>query len=379
MTASELQLRFCGICRCPLLLKNAVTFTEDRNSPQKEHITRKCFLVDLDVNSDGFTHEGRRCLGFGRCSGNFAGPKHCSHECRVEMPPGCDVSTPTGFPVGEITKKWRGPLVEFFTNADRFSVWCAVGHRLMITTTSAPHKTMAALPPATIRVQPGPQVQMMSVNGLAANNQAEIASLWMTVPQPIAGVPPGLEYLTMVDQIVVHQLLEFREIILNYQTRNKYVLLNANGEQEVLRITRPFKCCGGGDVDRYIDRIGSVVQRRACCASSFDVKDENDRLVLTIDGPFIACGRNVEFPVTTPSGTPSGSITKKWRGFLREMYTNADTFSVSFPLDLDVKSKALLLGATFMIMVEKGEISEPFTYNLSGVSQAILFKFCKIA
>ncbi|PIO54210.1 hypothetical protein TELCIR_24432, partial [Teladorsagia circumcincta] len=53
----------------------------------------------------------------------------------------------------------------------------------------------------------------------------------MTVPQPIAGVPPGLEYLTMVDQIVVHQLLEFREIILNYQTRNKYVLLNANGEQ----------------------------------------------------------------------------------------------------------------------------------------------------
>ncbi|KAK6011677.1 hypothetical protein OSTOST_23228, partial [Ostertagia ostertagi] len=65
-------------------------------------------------------------------------------------------------------------------------------------------------------------------------------------------------------------------------------------------------------------QIGSVVQRRACCASSFDVKDEGGQLVLTIDGPFIACGRNVEFPVTTPSGTPSGNITKKWRGFLRE-------------------------------------------------------------
>ncbi|KAK6024376.1 Scramblase, partial [Ostertagia ostertagi] len=86
-----------------------------------------------------------------------------------------------------------------------------------------------------------------------------------------------------------------------------------NFQNEVLRITRPFKCWGGGcggifagiDCCSYEcsieappgNVIGSVVQRRACCASSFDVKDDGGQLVLTIDGPFIACGRNVEFPV----------------------------------------------------------------------------------
>ncbi|KAK5983444.1 Phospholipid scramblase, partial [Trichostrongylus colubriformis] len=199
----------------------------------------------------------------------------------------------------------------------------------------------------------------------------------MNVSQPIQGVPPGLEYLTMIDRIVVHQLIELREIVLNYQTRNKYVLLNANGEQvyyafeesslcmrcwcdmhrsftmhivdnfgkEVLRVTRPFKCCGGGcygcfaciDCCTYEcsveappgNVIGSVVQRQACCASSFDVKNEGDQIILSIDGPFIACGRNVEFPIRTPSGASVGDITKKWRGLLRELVTNADTFSVS--------------------------------------------------
>ncbi|KAK5986276.1 Phospholipid scramblase [Trichostrongylus colubriformis] len=55
------------------------------------------------------------------------------------------------------------------------------------------------------------------------------------------------------------------------------------------------------------------------------------------------------FQVSTPSGASVGDITKKWRGLLRELVTNADTFSVSFPMDLDVRAKALLLGATFMI------------------------------
>ncbi|VDN34072.1 unnamed protein product [Cylicostephanus goldi] len=62
------------------------------------------------------------------------------------------------------------------------------------------------------------------------------------------------------------------------------------------------------------------------------------------------CGcQDKEFPVDTPTGENIGSITKKWGGCLREAYTDADIFSVTFPIDLDVTAKAVLLGATFLI------------------------------
>ena len=44
-----------------------------------------------------------------------------------------------------------------------------------------------------------------------------------------------------------------------------------------------------------------------------------------------------------------GKISKKWTGFIHEIFTDADIFGVSFPKDLDIKSKAILLGATILI------------------------------
>ncbi len=52
----------------------------------------------------------------------------------------------------------------------------------------------------------------------------------------------------------------------------------------------------------------------------------------------------------TPDGQIVGDITKQFSGLLREMYTNADNFGVKFPIDLDVKAKATLLGAVFLIV-----------------------------
>lgn len=45
-----------------------------------------------------------------------------------------------------------------------------------------------------------------------------------------------------------------------------------------------------------------------------------------------------------------GKISKKWAGFIRELSTNADKFGIQFPFDLDVKIKALMLGASFLIV-----------------------------
>ncbi|KHJ89797.1 Scramblase [Oesophagostomum dentatum] len=148
-------------------------------------------------------------------------------------------------------------------------------------------------------------------------------AIWMPLPQPIEGVPPGLEYLTMVDKIMVHQIYEVMELITGFETKNKYVLRNANGEQEVLLIRRPFKCCGGGCCGLFANF--------GCCATECIVESPPGNVVVT------------------PSGQEIGSITKKWGGWLREAYTDADIFSVTFPIDLDVHAKAILLAATFLV------------------------------
>ena len=48
--------------------------------------------------------------------------------------------------------------------------------------------------------------------------------------------------------------------------------------------------------------------------------------------------------------TPVGQIRKQWTGFVKEAFTDADNFGITFPMDLDVKVKATMLGAVFLIV-----------------------------
>lgn len=45
-----------------------------------------------------------------------------------------------------------------------------------------------------------------------------------------------------------------------------------------------------------------------------------------------------------------GKISKQWSGFVREYFTAADNFGITFPMDLDVKMKANMVGALFLIV-----------------------------
>lgn len=45
-----------------------------------------------------------------------------------------------------------------------------------------------------------------------------------------------------------------------------------------------------------------------------------------------------------------GRISKQWTGIVKEAFSDADNFGIQFPLDLDVKMKAVLLGACFLIV-----------------------------
>lgn len=48
--------------------------------------------------------------------------------------------------------------------------------------------------------------------------------------------------------------------------------------------------------------------------------------------------------------TVVGRISKQWSGLIKEAFTDADNFGITFPIDLDVRMKAVMLGACFLIV-----------------------------
>lgn len=190
------------------------------------------------------------------------------------------------------------------------------------------------------------------------------------------------------------QKVEMLEAFVGFETSNKYVVSNSMGQQvfylkedtdcctrqccgplrpfdmkvldnnnqEVMHFYRPlncdsclFPCClqelevsaPPGNV------IGAVKQDWTLCIPEFTIYARDKTTpILKIRGPFCTfsfCG-DVEFEVLDLTGGQKvGSITKQWTGLLREAFTDADNFGISFPMDLDVHAKATLLGALMLI------------------------------
>lgn len=106
--------------------------------------------------------------------------------------------------------------------------------------------------------------------------------------------------------------------------------------------------------------IGTVEQDWSIFSPSFSIKNEAGETVLKIEGPcctFSICG-DVEFKLMTLEGQQVGKISKQWSGFAREMFTDSDFFGINFPGDLDVRMKAVMLGACFLI------VSQTFVFHL---------------
>lgn len=208
-----------------------------------------------------------------------------------------------------------------------------------------------------------------------------------------SNVPPGLDYLVHVDQLIVKQKVEWLEAICGCETKNKYKVLNSMGQQiykasednncctrnclganrpfdmelvdnngtELIHLYRPFRCtscffpCFLQEMEVHSPPgtiIGTIEQEWSIVTPQYVVKDQNGDVALRIEGPlctFSLCG-DVEFNVLSPDGLNEvGKISKQWSGLLKETFTDADIFGISFPMDLDVRMKAVLLGACFLI------------------------------
>jgi len=98
--------------------------------------------------------------------------------------------------------------------------------------------------------------------------------------------------------------------------------------------------------------VGSVQQKMTKWTPEFWIKDASGNEILKIRGPCcqLRCCDDVEFKVLTLFGDQQiGKVTKQWSGPFKELLTDADNFYITFPMDLDVKAKATLLGALFLI------------------------------
>ncbi|KAJ8021274.1 Phospholipid scramblase 2 [Holothuria leucospilota] len=224
---------------------------------------------------------------------------------------------------------------------------------------------------------------------------------WM--PRPIINsCPPGLEYLSQIDQVVVKQVVELFEAFTDIDTKNRYVLTNSLGQQmyyayeesslcmrlccsqyrsfiihivdnagqEVIRVHRPFQLCAGCSVCIKGDNccayriavesppgtpVGYFHQSFSWWKPRFILQDATHTDIFKMDGPCCpcqcccGCTGDLNFRFQGMDGEYIGTVAKIWSGLVKEMFTKADTFSLTFPKDLDVKLKATMIGAMFLI------------------------------
>ncbi|CAH0558284.1 unnamed protein product [Brassicogethes aeneus] len=85
--------------------------------------------------------------------------------------------------------------------------------------------------------------------------------------------------------------------------------------------------------------VGRVDEEWSIFLPKYAVKNASGETVLRIEGPWfrMSCCDDVEFKITSADGSVQlGKISKQWSGLLKEMFTDADNFGITFPMNLDI-------------------------------------------
>uniref|UniRef100_A0A8C5ZRA4 Phospholipid scramblase n=1 Tax=Marmota marmota marmota TaxID=9994 RepID=A0A8C5ZRA4_MARMA len=159
-------------------------------------------------------------------------------------------------------------------------------------------------------------------------------------------------------------------VLTGFETNNKYEIKNSLGQRVYFAVEENDCCtrnCFGSARPftlKVLDNLGREVITLhrplacsscccPCCLQEFTIQNEKREDVLKITGPCVVCSccSDVDFEIKSlDEESLVGKISKHWTGFLREAFTDADNFGIQFPLDLDVKMKAVMLGACFLIV-----------------------------
>ena len=198
-----------------------------------------------------------------------------------------------------------------------------------------------------------------------------------------AGKNTGLQNLEQANSLIIRQQKEWGEILTGFETKNRYEVMDqmnnplaealeesdsvmatitrlflkalrpftmhlySPGGTGLYKLTRPFRfyfheldvCQSNGAP------LGKIKRRFAVLRRVYSVIDRNGNEIFELFGPLL---RPWTFQIKK-GGQELGKITKKWSGLVKESFTDADNFGISFPSGIDLSQKAVLLGAVFLI------------------------------
>jgi uncharacterized protein YxjI len=196
-----------------------------------------------------------------------------------------------------------------------------------------------------------------------------------------------LDTLLGARKLLVRQVKEWSEILLGYEARNHYEVLDEGGSvvarvaeegsgfgrwlgrqflgrcrratlhvlepggRELARIEKPFRWYFH-EVELAIDGqpAGRIVRRFTIFSDRFALMGADGRELISIERGFFDHFRFRGTFKVTMGGLEVARITKEWRGVLAEWFTDADLFGVEFLADdLDPAVRALLFAGTFLI------------------------------
>jgi uncharacterized protein YxjI len=189
-----------------------------------------------------------------------------------------------------------------------------------------------------------------------------------------------MERLSGAGGLVVSQKKEWGEILTGFETRNRYKVFDAAGQElfaaaeeggnillrwflkamrpfrvqirglddtGVMQVRRPFRFFFHEAVvsDATGRTLGTIRRQFALLRRIYSVTDDRGRELCQLFGPIL---HPWTFEVRQ-GGIEQGKICKKWSGLLKEGFTDADNFGVTFPPGWSNEHKALLLGAVFLV------------------------------
>lgn len=192
------------------------------------------------------------------------------------------------------------------------------------------------------------------------------------------------ETLLAARKLHVQQVLEGFEVVLGFETRNKYRIFDDNmqpiayaaeategifghlsrlflkhwrtfkvniysHERELMYVAKfPFRWFLKTMIleDHHGKSVGHMEQRFAIFSKKFDVYDSQGVLLANIKSPLLKAW-TFEF---MDHGRKVGTVQKKWSGGLTEIFTDKDNFVVSYAQpDLTLETKAMMLATCLMV------------------------------
>jgi uncharacterized protein YxjI len=189
-----------------------------------------------------------------------------------------------------------------------------------------------------------------------------------------------MDRLQSHDALAIHQRKEWGEILSGFETRNNYAVSAPDGAdvyavgesggsflvRVFLKALRPFTLTVVGldgtpafEIRRPFRFFfheatiydctntlqGTVRREFSLLRRRYTVRGADGHETFTLLGPLL---HPWTFEIQR-NGMSQGKITKRWSGLGKEMFTDADSFGIAFPSDIDTRTKAVLLGAVFLI------------------------------